>query len=394
MKKLLIGYVPESFPQISETFVINEIWGMLQKGYSVAVIPRINMAANIALHERYDEIKDDIKLISVSGGAFSIQAFFYGLYYGNPVRPRIRINGIINHIKNAIKISRHYSALENARPDLLVTHFCYDNAIASAIYSSKYNVKHILWMHGSDIHTVPHRGLNWISKNSNAVATNSVYSQGLIKELGVTTPVHVAFLGIDLTKFKIPIFESKSTTPIILCVARLGHSKDHNFLLRVFARIKTVIANAELWLIGDGPNRDQLQQYAKDHKIENVIFHGNQSQEHVADFLSQAWVFSLFSDKEGLGVVLLEAQASGLPCVCNSVGGMPEAVSHGETGFVIDKSAFNAERVAADSFIQLLQNHDLRKNMGIKARARAESFFSEARHHEAMDLLIKQLINT
>jgi glycosyltransferase involved in cell wall biosynthesis len=394
MKKTLIGYVPESFPQVSETFVINEIWGMLQKDYAVAVIPRINMAANIALHERYDAIRDNINLLNISGGAFSIRAFLDGIFYGSPVRPRLRINGIINHIKNAINISRHYAGLEKARPDILITHFCYDNAIASALYSSKYNVKHILWMHGSDIYTVPHRSLHWISRNSNAVVTNSAYSQRLIKELGVTKPVHVSNLGIDLSKFKIPDFESKSNTPLIICVARLGHNKDHNFLLRVFSRIKTAIPDSELWLVGDGPNLDQLEQYAKDHKIESVIFYGSQSQEQVAHFLSQAWVFSLFSDKEGLGVVLLEAQASGLPCVCNSVGGMPEVVSHGETGFVIEKSSFDAERVAADSFIQLLQNHDLRKNMGIKARARAELYFSEARHHEVMDLLIKQILNS
>lgn len=102
-EKIILGYVPESFPQISETFVINEIWGMLHRGYAIHIVPRITVPAAGNMHGRYDSIKDMIRVINNTNGNFSMLAFLYGLYYGSPVRPRLRISGIVHMSEMLLK---------------------------------------------------------------------------------------------------------------------------------------------------------------------------------------------------------------------------------------------------------------------------------------------------
>nr|WP_240342608.1 glycosyltransferase family 4 protein [Methylococcus sp. EFPC2] len=364
---------------------------MLERGYAVCVIPRLHVPVVSGMHDRYYAIRGAIDLVNFQGAMFSLSAFLIGCLYGGQIRPRIRLVSMARHFRNAVGIAKHYIRLASARPDVLITHFAYDNAVASSLYSQRNNVKNILWMHGSDIHTVPHRSLKWITNNCAAIVTNSMHSRRLIRELGIDVPIHVSSLGVNLSRFDVSDNADKHVRPVIICVARLGHGKDHMFLLRVFALVKKALPKAELWLVGDGPNREKLEQYVCDLNIQDVVFHGNQPQETVSCMLRQSWVCVLFSDMEGLGVALLEAHASGVPCLCNSVGGMPEVVSDEETGFVIDKTADDAERSAADRCVQLLSNDELRKTMGEKARSRAESHFSEDLHFEMMDRLVKQI---
>lgn len=105
---------------------------------------------------------------------------------------------------------------------------------------------------------------------------------------------------------------------VIGCVGRFAPQKNHLFLIDVFCKIHTTNADAVLLLVGDGELRPQIEQKIKDLKLENsVILAGFRN--NVNDFLQAMDVFVMPSLYEGLGIVLIEAQASGLPCVVSDI---------------------------------------------------------------------------
>lgn len=109
---------------------------------------------------------------------------------------------------------------------------------------------------------------------------------------------------------------------VIGCVARLTTVKNHMFLLNVFNLILTKNSDAKLLLVGEGPLLQELKDYAAKLKIEdNIIFLGNR--DDVPNIMQAMDAFVLPSLFEGLGLVNIEAQAAGLPCVVSS--GVPEA---------------------------------------------------------------------
>lgn len=101
---------------------------------------------------------------------------------------------------------------------------------------------------------------------------------------------------------------------VIGCVARLSKIKNHLFLLDVFKEVLNKESDAKLVLVGDGPLKNEIETYAKKNKIwENIVFLGNRKD--VPRLLQMFDVFVLPSFHEGLGVVNIEAQTAGLPCV-------------------------------------------------------------------------------
>lgn len=98
------------------------------------------------------------------------------------------------------------------------------------------------------------------------------------------------------------------------------------------------------------------------HIEERVLFLGKQ--DNVAELLAMSDVMLLLSEKESFGLVLLEAMACGVPCIGSRVGGIPEVIKHGETGYICEVG--DTSEVAKQA-IQLLQNKELHRNMADQA---------------------------
>jgi glycosyltransferase involved in cell wall biosynthesis len=148
----------------------------------------------------------------------------------------------------------------------------------------------------------------------------------------------VRYIGVDRTKF-VP-----SGRPItgrerrVLFVGRLVEKKGCRYLIQAFAKVQEIVPDALLVIAGDGELRDQLQEMARQLGI-CAHFRGALSNAEVRRELDLARVFCLPSvtalngDAEGFGVVILEAQASGVPVVTSATGGASEGLEEGTTGF-------------------------------------------------------------
>jgi len=382
-----IVYVPETFPQPSETFVINEISGLLDNGYDITVIPRAPGSSSVIKHENLTKVLSKVPVV-YNNQRTAISALLPAFKYGGQNKFGKHPKAIINKLKNTLAIANHVARIKEHNPDIIIIHFGFDNAVAGIIAAKTLNVPVILWFHGSDMHTVPHRSLHWLTSEATTVITNSIYSVNLLKKLGVNTNVVKSYLGVNVNKFNISTDSSTRNKLIIICVARLGHHKNHQALFDTFSEIKNMINDAELWLVGDGPLKSDYQALVTETALDNVIFWGALAQEEIVKLLQQAHLKILLSENEALGVAFIEAHAVGLPCLATKIGGIPEVIVDGETGFLFDLESETLAEDVANKVVSLYKDTNLYKKMSDSARERVLNVFDEKIHIKFMNELI------
>ncbi|GAB4554281.1 MAG: glycosyltransferase [Geothermobacteraceae bacterium] len=160
-------------------------------------------------------------------------------------------------------------------------------------------------------------------------------------------------------------------TPLVGIVARLSPEKQHSLLLDAFQFLHKNQGDCRLVVIGDGVLRGELERLARNRGLSGrVFFLGNRSD--VADLIPDLDVFVLSSRTEGISLTLLEAMSCELPVVATDVGGNPEVVVDGVTGYIVPQDA----QVMADRIEDLIRNPEKRKQMGKAGRQRVVEHFS------------------
>lgn len=157
--------------------------------------------------------------------------------------------------------------------------------------------------------------------------------------------------------------------PTVVMVARFCAQKDHSLLLRAISEIKTL---ARVVFVGEGPTRPALEEKAVSLGLrDRVEFLGERHD--VPEILAAAHVFALPTNWEGFPLSILEAMRSGLPVVASDVGGVPEGVLDGVTGFLVPRRDVAAFR---DRLDWLLRQPGARRQMGAAGRRRYETEFT------------------
>jgi glycosyltransferase involved in cell wall biosynthesis len=180
--------------------------------------------------------------------------------------------------------------------------------------------------------------------------------------------------GVDTTLFR-P--NGRAHGDYLLCVARFSDErKNVDLLLRAYARLaRRRPALPELYLVGEPPLPETMRLLHRLGIAERVRILGLRCGEELAELYRDAQLFVLSSDEEGLGIVVLEAMASGLPVVSTRCGGPETAVVDGETGFLTPVGDVAA---LADAIERVLDDPALQRRMGQAGRQRVEERFSLA----------------
>ncbi|MEU4567171.1 glycosyltransferase family 4 protein [Micromonospora sp. NPDC023956] len=165
--------------------------------------------------------------------------------------------------------------------------------------------------------------------------------------------------------------------PVVVCVSRLVPRKGQDTLIRALPAIRRRVPDAALLVVGGGPYRGTLEKLARQTGVErDVVFTGTVPAAELPAHYAAGDVYAMPCrtrnrglDVEGLGIVYLEASATGLPVVAGDSGGAPDAVREGETGYVVRGRdvAQLADRVAT-----LLADRDLARQFGAAGRAWVE----------------------
>jgi glycosyltransferase involved in cell wall biosynthesis len=212
--------------------------------------------------------------------------------------------------------------------------------------------------------------------NSNILKEDLVSSYGLPPER-----LTVVFNGVDTDFFQPSPGGRPQGPPVLLSVGRLVADKDHNTLLGAFGQLSNRHPEAELWLVGNGPRRQFLEQKVRDLGLPGRVkfLPGENDLRH---FYHQADLFVLSSQVEALPNVVLEAMAAGLPVVATRVGGVAEAVVPEATGLLVFPRDVTGLAAALG---RLLDEPDTRRTMGQQGRERVLEHFSfpaMVRRHE------------
>lgn len=240
------------------------------------------------------------------------------------------------------------------------------------------------------------RGLHAVlSRRTDAVVTVSdTLKHNLVRyECFPVARIHVVKNGVDLkpatrTRTQMRAELGLGDRPTVGIVARLAPVKNHALLLQAWTRVVQRVPDAVLLIAGNGSCeaalRAQCTRLGLDHSVRFLGFRLD-----VAELLAAMDVFVLSSLSEGLSLTLLESEAASLPIVATRVGGNPEVVHDGETGFLVP----SGEPVPmADALVRLLQDPALRMRLGARGRARYENGFTLQSMVDGYARLYRQLV--
>lgn len=281
-----------------------------------------NMVSSLAMY--IDKNKYEVLVISL----------FYPL--NTHVQKSIESSGveIAYGMKGKVPISKVfiniYKELVNFRPDL----------IHSNMYAFLFVTPYLLTHKVKLLHTVHNKPINEFKDKYKRVisilykmnkAVPVAISHTVEKEMKELYPslkrIERVYNPVDTNKFYTDRTADSDGDVIFIKVARLMKQKNHTLLINAFADAQKIVKKIQLWLVGDGELRQDLEKQVKQLGIENkVLFIGNVS--NVRDYLADSDVFVMSSDYEGLPLSLLEAMASGLPIISTEVGGVADIVTN------------------------------------------------------------------
>ncbi|MEU3934605.1 glycosyltransferase family 4 protein [Streptomyces sp. NPDC029044] len=161
--------------------------------------------------------------------------------------------------------------------------------------------------------------------------------------------------------------------PVVVCVSRLVRRKGQDTLIRAMPRILAAEPDTVLLIVGGGPYEQDLRRLARERGVASAVrFTGAVPWSELPAHYGAGDVFAMPCrtrrgglDVEGLGIVYLEASATGLPVVAGDSGGAPDAVLDGETGWVVRG---DSPQETADRITTLLGDPELRRRMGERGR--------------------------
>ncbi|MFZ3217911.1 MAG: glycosyltransferase [Candidatus Acidiferrales bacterium] len=249
------------------------------------------------------------------------------------------------------------SGLRKYHPVLLHAHFGPDGALALPL-ARALNIPLVVTFHGfdatvSDGTYAQTRAGRWylrrrdrLKSGATTVLAVSNFIAAKLSEQGFPREkVQVHYIGVNTEEFK-PRCEVARERKVLF-VGRLVEKKGCEYLIRAMEPIQKAMPEVELVIVGDGPLRSSLEQLAKS-LLRRFTFTGAQPAVRIREWMSHASVLCTPSvvapsgDAEGFGMVFIEAQASGLPVVSFASGGIPEAVRHGESGYLAPEKDWRA----------------------------------------------------
>lgn len=272
--------------------------------------------------------------------------------------------------------------------DILHVHYAIPHAIsgylAREILNGSAPVKLVTTLHGTDITLVGmepsfHPLVKFSLERSDAVTAVSGHLMEKTRQsFDIATPISVIPNFVDTELYKREEcpklsrrLDAEGDDAILMHVSNFRPVKRVQDCIRILAEVRKKV-KAKLVLVGDGPDRSDAERLARDLGVfEYVHFLGKQSA--LPEILSTADIFLLPSQQESFGLSALEAMSCEVPVVATNIGGIPEVVRHGETGYVAELG--DVDRMARYC-IDLLTNPKKLAAFRLASRKRAEEHFN------------------
>jgi len=394
-----IAYITSLYPAVSHTFILNEILALRRLGVEIGTFS-INRAE---LKDTLGSIAESERLTTRSLLPLPVADLSRAMLWGLSHRPGMTARMLLQNVakggglKSKLKwlaytlegiLLAHWLVLGHF--DHLHCHFGNSGSNTAQIAARLAAIPFSITCHGSELND-PY-GFRLPEKVREAAFTVCVSKFGRARLMHVCSrqdwpKLHVVRCG--QARSEPDDFSSASVgAPEILCVGRLSAEKGHYVLLDAFEQLQNRNIEASLTIVGDGPMRDELESRSRQLPFPGSIrFTGSLEPSKVAEYFSRSFFVVLASFSEGVPVVLIEAFAHGRPVVATRVGGVPELVEDGASGYVV--SPGDATELA-DAMAKMLSDPARAGRMGKIGAKRVQEAFSDLTSAQQLRDLFQQ----
>lgn len=346
-----LAYFVSAYPAISHTFILREIKRLRELGHTIET-------ASINPPDRALEAMDAYELneakqtycIKNAGALGALTALGYWMRK-TPVRlwQMIRQGSMLGHgqrrwvgLAYAVEAAMVARWMDQRQTRHLHVHFGNVGATVGMLVK-QLNGCHLSYtIHGPDeFDDVPGQHLALKMASADQVICISQFARAQL--MRISHPQHwskfqLCRLGVSPQQFdfKLRGHQRQASQPAkLLCVGRLTPAKAQVLLVQACAQLRDAGTAFHLTMVGDGPDRARVEQAIGQHQLHShITMTGALTQSQVRSQFDQADIFVLPSLAEGIPVVLMEAIASGVPCVTTPVNGIPELIQHRQTGLL------------------------------------------------------------
>ncbi|MGH8003658.1 MAG: glycosyltransferase [Limisphaerales bacterium] len=285
--------------------------------------------------------------------------------------------------------------IQSFKPDILHSHYATSYGLLGALGHfhpfaiSSWGMDIFGFPETSPIHQ---RILRWSLAQADIVcATSHQLAEATKRYLSGGKKTAVTPFGVDLQVFR--SFSNKKNQGLTLGIVKTLEPKyGVEYLIRTFAQVHKKFPTTRLLIVGEGYLREGLQKLAVDLQIsEKTEFVGRVPHNEVSKWLGQIDIFVNPSvhESETFGVAVLEASAAEIPVVVSRIGGLPEVVQDGVTGFLVPPGDVNA---IAEKIELLASDEDLRRRMGRVGREFVQKNYDWNENAKIMERLYDSLI--
>lgn len=400
-----VAYLVSRYPAVSHTFILREVLGLRALGLRVEVAsvnPPDRAATEMSAEELAEAratygIKRDGLIGALTASAWAL--------FTRPLRLAACLRQALGHGRGVQRLYGLAYAVEAMmvlrwmeRRELHHLHVHFGNAAATVgtlVKTLGADVGLSLTIHGPDeFDDVPGQRLPQKMAAADRVVCISQFARSQLMRLSAPADwpkLSLCRLGVDPAQFKGHMLKRADAPVRLLCVGRLTPAKGQLLLLQACAQLRGLGLSLELRLVGAGPDRARLERETERLGLQaQVSFTGPLNQAQVRAELAAADVFVLPSLAEGIPVVLMEAMASGVPCVSSPVNGIPELIEHEVNGLLAAPGDVDAltlqlrrlledkalrERLAGAGMQQIWRRFNLNDNV-----ARLAGLFRELPH--------------
>lgn len=347
-----LAYLTSLYPAASHTFIRREVEAMRELGFDVDTFSIRAPSAGETVNELdrreaertfYLLRQSFLSFAAAHGSALLtrpiqyLRTFGLSLFHRAPGARGLLLG--IAHFAESILLARE---LKRRGSTHLHNHFANSAATVGLLATRFLGIGWSFTMHGISETDYP-AGLMLGRKieAANLVACVSWFgrAQGMrIVDPAYWEKMHVVRCGLPFDRLPLRS-PSKHGIRTIICVGRLSPEKGQAGLLQVFAQLLRDHPDLQLRLVGDGPDRANLEALAGELGLGNSLtFVGRLSEEDTLNEIARSDLLVLPSFMEGLPIVLMEAMALGVPVIASGVAGIPEIVEDGTTGLLFAPS--------------------------------------------------------